>query len=114
MTAERDIQAEIWEAVGKFSVMFRNNVGAMKNHKGQWVRYGLVKGSSDLIGWTPVVITTEMVGQTVAVFSAIEVKTVKGKPTESQLYFIGRVRGDGGYAGIARNVNDAIKVIGKG
>ncbi len=111
MTSERDIQAEIWEAVGKFSVMFRNNVGAIKNHKGQWIRFGLVKGSSDLIGWTPVKITRNMVGQTVAVFTAIECKTKGGKATESQQYFIGRVNGDGGYAGVARCVEDVLKVI---
>lgn len=114
MTSERDIQAEIWEAVGHFSVMFRNNVGGIKDKSGKWVKFGLVKGSSDLIGWTPVEITSDMVGQTVAVFTAIEVKTETGKATDAQLYFIARVWADGGYAGIARNVDDALKVIGRG
>lgn len=114
MTPERDIQAKIWEAMGKFSVMFRNNVGAIKNDKGSWVRFGLVQGSSDLIGWTPVEVTQEMVGKTVAVFTAIECKTAKGKPTEKQRYFIGRVQADGGFAGVARSVEDAMEVIGRG
>ena len=111
MTSERDIQAQIWEAVGKHSVMFRNNVGSIESKTGQWITFGLVKGSSDLIGWTPVEVTQEMVGKHVAVFTAIECKTDKGKPTPEQLYFIGRVQGDGGFAGVARNVKDALKVI---
>ena len=113
-TQERDIQAEIWEAVGEFSVLFRNNVGAFRDRSNRLVRFGLVKGSSDLIGWTRVKITQEMVGQTVAVFSAIECKTKTGKARPDQLYFVERVRLDGGYAGIARSVEDAMKVIGRG
>ena len=113
MTTERDIQAEIWRALSKFSVMFRNNVGAFKDG-GRWVQFGLVRGSSDLIGWTRVKITPDMVGQTVAVFTAIECKTVKGRATPGQIYFIERVKIDGGYAGITRSAEDALKVIGRG
>ena len=43
----------------------------------------------------------------------MECKTEKGKPTDAQQYFIARVKSDGGYAGIARNVEDAMKVIGR-
>jgi len=111
MPTERDMQAEIWEAVGKFSVMFRNNVGAMKNDKGFWVSFGLVKGSSDLIGWTPVEITQDMIGQHLAVFTAIECKNATRKATDEQQYFIGRVQADGGFAGVARSVEDALKII---
>ncbi len=113
MTSERDIQAEIWEAMSEFSVMFRNNVGAFKDKTGRFIRFGLVKGSSDLIGWTRVEITPDMVGQTVAIFTAIECKTKTGKATPAQLYFVERVRLDGGYAGIARSVEDAMEVIGR-
>ena len=114
MTSERDIQSEVWEAVGHYSVLFRNNVGAIKGVDGAWVRFGLVKGSSDLIGWTPVEITQDMVGSHVAVFTAIEIKTAKGKPTDAQQYFIARVKADGGYAGVARSVEDGMKVIERG
>lgn len=113
MTSERDIQAEIWEAIGHFSVMFRNNVGGIKDKSGKWVKFGLVKGSSDLIGWTPVTVTQEMVGKQIAVFTAIECKTKTGKATDAQLYFIARIWADNGFAGIARNVEDAMKIIGR-
>lgn len=113
MTNERDIQAEIWHAIARFSRMFRNNVGAFKRGD-RWINFGLVKGSSDLVGWTPVEITQDMVGQTVAVFTAIECKAKKGRATPPQLFFIERVKLDGGYAGIARSVEDALEIIGKG
>ena len=113
MTSERDIQSEVWAAVGHYSVLFRNNVGAVLEGR-RLVKFGLVKGSSDLIGWTPVEITQDMVGSHVAVFTAIEIKTAKGKPTDAQQYFIARVKADGGYAGVARSVEDGMKVIKRG
>lgn len=113
MTSERDIQSEIWHAMSQFSRMFRNNVGAFKT-KGRWIKFGLVKGSSDLIGWTRVEIMPDMVGKTVAVFTAVEIKTKTGKATPAQLYFVERVKLDGGYAGIARSVEDAMGIIGRG
>lgn len=110
MTHERDMQAEIWKVMSRFSRMFRNNVGAYQL-KGRWVKFGLVKGSSDLIGWTPVTITQDMVGQTVAVFTAVECKSEKGRVRPEQTYFIQRVKLDGGYAGIARSTEDALEII---
>lgn len=72
---------------------------------------GLCKGSSDIIGWTSVEITPEMVGQKVAVFTAIECKTATGRPTPEQTNFLERVRAAGGFAGIARCVEDALEII---
>lgn len=89
---------------------FRNNTGAMKDENGRLVRFGLCKGSSDLIGFRPTVITPEMVGQTVAIFAAIEVKTPTGKPTPEQLHFLERVKALGGIAGIARSPQDVLAI----
>lgn len=113
MISERDIQAKIWLSLGKFCVLFRNNVGAMRGRANQFIRFGLTKGSSDLVGWTRVKITPDMVGQKVAIFTAIECKTRTGKATPAQLYFVERVKLDGGYAGVVRSVEDALKVIGR-
>jgi hypothetical protein len=52
-----------------------------------------------------------MVGQRVAIFAAIEVKTPTGRPTEEQINFIGRVNKAGGIAGIARSPEDAIEIL---
>lgn len=63
--------------------LWRNNRGALRDKRGVPVRYGLgndsdaldkVLKSSDLIGWRPVVVTPDMVGQTVALFVTIEAK----------------------------------------
>lgn len=75
------------------------------------LRAGLIKGSSDLIGWTTVEITPEMVGQKVAVFTAIEAKTGKTKISPEQQKFIDVVIESGGIAGVAKSVEDAVKII---
>lgn len=71
----------------------------------------LAPGASDLIGATPVVITQDMVGSTIAVFTAIECKTATGRASPEQLNFIEFVRKIGGFAGVARNKEDARKIM---
>lgn len=93
---------------------FRNNVGAHKTDAGHFVRYGVgEKGGSDIIGCVPVVITPDMVGRTVAVFTAMEVKTKTGRATQPQLNFIAAIKKAGGIAGIVRSPDDAAKMIGE-
>ena len=70
----------------------------------------LVPGSSDLIGFTPVVITQEMVGTTVAVFTAIEAKA-ETKASPDQKNFMNFVRQNGGLAGVAHNAAEADKIV---
>lgn len=72
---------------------------------------GLCVGSSDLIGWTEVKITPEMVGKKIAVFTAIEGKTGRLRPTQEQANFITQVRNAGGFAGVARDPNDITTII---
>lgn len=94
------------------SVMHRNNIGAYRDDQGRVIRYGVGNpGGSDLIGWTPVLITHEMVGGMLGVFTAIEVKTPRGRPTEAQLNFIRQVQLGGGIAGIARSTEDALALL---
>ena len=72
---------------------------------------GLVEGSSDLIGWTPVEIRPEHVGMTMAVFTAAEVKSKKGRPTDAQENFLEQVTVAGGIAGIVRSPEDAVQLV---
>lgn len=76
------------------------------------IQAGLCAGSSDLIGFKSVRITPDMVGRTVAVFMAIEVKTTTGKVTEDQNNFLNFVRSQGGISGVARSPEDAVKITG--
>lgn len=110
MKSETALQNEIRLELGKRANvrMFRNNVGMING-----VQFGLCVGSSDLIGFQSVTITPEMVGQKIAVFTALEVKTEKGRATPEQIKFIEMVARFGGIGAIVRSVNDAIMVFQK-
>jgi hypothetical protein len=112
--AETDIQQRIRLAVGTRSDLrlFRNNTGTLPDPRtGRPVQFGLARGSADLIGWRTITITPEMVGQRVAVFTSIEVKTTTGHLTPAQQAWMGTVRGAGGIAGVARSVSDAVRIM---
>lgn len=94
------------------SVTFRNNCGMLKNEAGIPIKFGVGNpGGSDLLGITPVVITQDMVGQTIGVFTAIEVKTPTGRVSDAQHRFIQLVNNQGGRAGVARCVEDALAIV---
>jgi len=93
--------------------LFRNNTGTLPDPRtGRPVQFGLARGSADLIGLRTVTITPDMVGQQVAVFTSIEVKTPKGRPTAEQQNWLNMVQSLGGIAGIARSVRDANEILG--
>ena len=75
------------------------------------MQFGLCKGSADLIGWRTITITPDMVGQQVAVFTSIEVKTPTGRVRPEQQQWLKAVQAAGGVAGIARSVEDAQAII---
>lgn len=77
--------------------LFRNNSGTAFHKDGSVVQYGVGNpGGSDLIGFTVVEVTADMVGRKVAVFTAVEAKTGKLKPTKDQDRFLRMVRNKGG------------------
>jgi len=75
--------------------LFRNNVGLAKTVAGQVVKFGLCKGSSDLIGWT-------RSGR----FLAVETKSQRGRPSKEQLAFVDAVNSAGGVGMIVRSVEE--------
>jgi hypothetical protein len=99
------------EASRRGAKLFRNQVGAYKNPEGQYVSTGLCPGSSDVIGWVPVVVTPDMVGKKIAVFCAIEVKDPKKSTRKkNQKDFIAALLKDGGRAGFAHDVQQGLSV----
>ena len=90
--------------------LFRNNTGTLRDQHGRPVQFGLAKGSADLIGWTTRTITPDMVGQQVAVFTSIEVKTATGRLRPEQQQWLDAVQAAGGIAGVARSVEDAARL----
>lgn len=103
--------------------LFRNNVGMfniIEKNKRRVVKTGLCKGSSDLIGYTTKLITQEMVGKPIAVFTAVEVKKSDWKKDkklnpheEMQKNFLDNVVNDGGLAGFATDIDDFKNIINK-
>jgi len=91
--------------------LFRNNTGTLRDQHGRPVSFGLAKGSADLIGWRTVTVTPEMVGQQVAVFTSIEVKTATGRLRPEQQQWLDAVQDAGGIAGVARSVSDAERLL---
>lgn len=112
-------------AAKRGGALWRNNSGAFQDDNGAWVRYGVantskkinaVFKSSDLIGPTPKLVTKDMVGSVVAIFTAIEVKTpgwkhprASNKREQAQSNFLQFVNGVGGIGMFAQSVEDVFK-----
>lgn len=130
MTEEGRIKAEVRKALGRVKGLriFNNPVGqgwigeaapykvpgmaqVMLLQHAQKLCFGLIKGSGDLIGWKSVTVTPEMVGQKVAVFVSIEVKTPKGRLSAPQLVWRGNVIEAGGIALVVRSADGAVRLI---
>lgn len=101
--------------------LWRNNCGGFYDENGRFVRYGLGSeaklASSDWIGIRPVLITPDMVGQVLGVFTAVEMKQEgwhyhpNDKHESEQKHFIDIVNANGGMAGFANSINDFYRII---
>ena len=92
--------------------LFRNQVGQLPDPRtGRYIQFGLAKGSSDLIGFKTVKVTPDMVGQEIAQFVSLEIKTETGKLTKMQHNWLQKVKTSGGIVGVARTVKDALKIL---
>ena len=125
MAAEGDLIREIQLICSHGDVrLFRNQVGEawqgttittpegiLLKHPRR-IQFGLAKGSSDLIGWKAVAITPDMVGQSLAVFVSVEVKTPRGSFQTGQRPWLNSVEEFGGISGVARSLADAQTILG--
>lgn len=124
--SEANLMRNIQLAVSRtLTRLFRNNVGAawigtVISHSQHQVvianprriSFGLCEGASDIIGWTPVTITPDMVGKRVAVFTALEVKLPHAKgASKKQLAFGAAVEEAGGIFAVPRSVDDALAAL---
>lgn len=114
---ETNLQNAMLLHVGKIPglTLFHNVIGTFKTQWGGFVKTGLSPGSSDLIGYKIIEITPEMVGTHVAQFVAIEVKTHRkgSKESEKQIAFRTRVMSRGGFAAVARSVEEFLNLFNK-
>lgn len=134
MSNENSVQRRIWLAMGRVSTLFRCNtgtawVGAGKPSRrtdgsvllpaARPVALGLsfpdgkpVTGTHDLIGWTTIEITPQMVGKSLAVFTSIEAKNSDGgRKREDQIKFMHNLARAGGISGFASSPEEAEAVL---
>lgn len=123
--SEHAIQNAIRNSLAGKALIFRSNAGqawtgndirrlpggAVLIKDARPFHTGLPPGFSDLFGLVSVDVTQDMVGQKVAVFTALECKTEKGRVTEKQANFIKAVNDHGGRAGVVRSVRDALDLV---
>jgi len=112
---ETAIQQHIRLALGKLRHvrMFRNNCGKLPDPRtGRWIEFGVGNpGGGDLLGWRTVTVTPEMVGQKVAQFVSLEVKTATGRVRPEQERWRQVVQQAGGVAAVVRSVEDAERAL---
>lgn len=111
---ETDITNRIMLAISPLGArVFKNVRGLFLTLDGKRkVRAGLqFDGASDLIGFTSVTVTPEMVGRKIAVFTALEVKTQKGRASGAQEKFINLARYHGAIASVVRSDAESASVI---
>ena len=138
MASENTVQRQIWLALGKIgSKVFRLNSGrayisnlgpkgvtrmqdgSVLIQAARPIALGLafpngepVVGQHDLFGWTPIVITPEMVGRTVPVVTSFDAKaTTGGKTRPDQQNFSAQIIADGGISGIINSPEAAVAIV---
>lgn len=93
--------------------LWRQNVGEFQLRDGTFFRAGLCRGSSDFVGLHTVTITPSMVGRTVGVFFALELKKPGELPEDHQQEWLDEIRDAGAIAGVATSVEDAEAVLAR-
>lgn len=89
---------------------WRNNTGVAVVPGGRVIRFGL-PGSSDIVGIKSIVITQDMVGQTIGQALAIETKTLTGRQSSLQKNFGQIWRRLGGLYVLATSADQALAAL---
>lgn len=129
VTSETAVQQHARLAMARMGCqVWRNNSGAYQDEHGNFIRYGLANESkqqneiiksSDLIGITPTLIQPHMVGYSLGVFTALEIKPSDwhmrpgDKRAIAQAKFHTIVREACGYAGFVTDPADIPRIIGR-
>ena len=82
-------------------MFWRNAQGLAETKNGGKVKYGLGKGTADLVGFC----------RPSGRFIALEVKTAVGRASDEQKAFIAMVNLGGGYGRFVRSVGDANEAV---
>lgn len=133
--SEADAQYQIRLALGSREdvLVLRNHVAVATTSRGATQRFGLGVGSPDLVGVQRIVIpacrcktqegvdTTDIGGScqageplVIGRFFGIEVKGPKGRLRKEQKQWLEMAKGYGAVAGVARNTEEALLLLGLG
>ena len=116
MFSEKLIEQKIMLSLSKKGCkVFKNSNGMAYTKDGTPFRHGFGDGSSDIIACVPTIITKDMVGKTIGIFTAIEVKKNRTgyKATDKQKAFINAISSCGGNAGVAYDIDTANEIAYK-
>lgn len=137
MAAENSVLRAVWLAVARTTTLFRLNTGvawlsglgpkgvrkledgSVHILQARPISVGFtrpdgkpVKGACDLPGWTEKVVTKDMLGCKVAIFTSIESKrTEGGRVSDDQKNWMAAVQRAGGIAGIANSPEAAVDIV---
>jgi hypothetical protein len=125
MEREHELQNAIRVYVSKLKLgtLFRANVGSgwtgKSRREGNKViienprrlNTGLPSGFPDLFGFRTITITPDMVGQRIAVFCGLEIKTKLGRVRDDQMAMLKYLQECNCRAGIARSTSDAEEIL---
>lgn len=124
---EHELQNAIRVYISKhhLGVIFRGNVGKAwtgiphRTPDGLLLREyrpfstGLPVGFPDLFGFRTITITPDMVGQKIALFCGLEIKTKTGRVRPEQVRMLDFMQSSGCLSGIARSTADAGEILRK-
>lgn len=116
--------AEINDLIlGKYPFVYRNNRGAVKTQNG-YIRFGIPEPPSgrkerdfelkggDSLGFHEVIITPDMVGKTISIFTNVEIKAYGDRLKDGQINWHNFVLSHGGTSEIwAQQKNGEIEII---
>lgn len=124
---ESEIQARVMRALSEDPDcrMFRNNcgsgwVGAFMGRRADGmtilanarpIKFGLMPGSSDAIGWKTITVTQADVGRRLAIFASVEIKKSTGRTSPDQLNWLAVTKQAGAFSGVARSPEDARAIV---
>jgi len=111
---ESDLMRRIRAALAKMPdvVLFRNNVGVLRDARGVAVRYGLATGSADLVGSVRFPARCPPDGKHWWARSlAIEVKRPGEKPTPEQSAWLEAMKAQGWITGVCTSPEEAMGLV---
>ena len=72
----------------------------------RFCEFGLYVGSGDLIGWQETIVTPEMVGKKIAIFTSEEIKSKNDRMSKEQEFWHSAVKNAGGNSNIVKEQKD--------